>query len=319
MTHISRRMFLKQTLAGPPALIAGTSALLAGTSALLTGCATTPPPMPRASDLVALGRCGITVPRVAMGTGTHGWKKASDQTRLGKEGFAGLMAHGVARGSAFIDAADLYGSHEFVKHTLKNTSVRRDQVTILSKVWFAEAPEMTPTTTARPEVERFLREMGVESIDICLIHCVQAPDWTDSLKRIRDDLSELKQKGMVRAVGCSGHTLAAMKTAAAHPWIDVILARINPEHRRMDPKATTDEVAAVLKQARLDGKGVIGMKIYGCGDLATPERRLASLKYVLDNNLVDAMTIGFTAPEQIDDTMNAVDSILKARAMPLAS
>lgn len=300
MNHISRRTFVKRTLAG--------------TTAFLAGCAATPPPLPAASDLVTLGRSGITVPRVAMGTGTHGWKKASDQTRLGKEAFTRLIAHGVARGSSFIDAADLYGSHHCVKYALKNSTIQRDQVVILSKVWFAEAPEMTPTTTARPEVERFLREMGVETIDICLIHCVQAPDWTEKLKRMRDDLSELKQRGLVRAVGCSCHTLAALKTAAAHPWVDVILARINPEHRRMDPKATTDEVAATLKRARQAGKGVIGMKIYGCGDLATPERRTASLRYVLDNNLVDAMTIGFTAPEQIDDTMNAIDTIVRTPA-----
>lgn len=295
---VSRRTFVKRT-------VIGASALLAGCAELCVDAPLT------AADRVPLGASGVVVPRVAMGTGTHGWKKASDQTRLGKESFARLMAHGQDRGAAFVDAADLYGSHEFVSHALKTGAIARDKVAILSKVWFAEAPEMTPTDRARPEVERFLAEMGVDEIDVCLVHCVQDKAWPEQLERIRDELSELKAKGAVRSVGCSCHTHAALERAADHPWVDVILARINPEHKRMDDDATTDRVAATLKRARANGKGVIGMKIFGCGDLTSPSQREASLRYVLQNDLVDAMTIGFTAPEQIDDTMETIDRILR--------
>jgi len=297
MQDVTRRSFVKSSLLGA--------------SAVMTGCASVRTPVkPGAADRVALGRSGLVVPRVAMGTGTHGWKRVSDQTRLGKEKFTRVIAHGVERGSAFIDAADLYGSHEYVKYALKQGRISRDKVTILSKIWFAEAPEMTPTQTARPEVERFLKEMDVDWIDICLIHCVQDADWPEKQKRMRDELSALKQEGLVRAVGCSCHTHAAVTTAANHPWVDVILARINNGHKRMDNDATTDQVAETLKQAKANGKGVLGMKIFGCGDLTSPDQRDASLRYVLENRLVDAMTIGFTAPEQIDDAMGNMDRIL---------
>jgi len=298
---VSRRTFVKRTVLGASALLAGCTeqSVVERVDTPLT-----------AADRVPLGVSGVTVPRVAMGTGTHGWKNASDQTRLGMENFARLMAHGQNRGSAFVDAADLYGSHEFVRNALKTGAIARDKVAILSKVWFAEAPEMTPTDTARPEVERFLEEMGVDEIDVCLIHCVQDSQWPEQLERMRDELSELKAKGAVRAVGCSCHTHAALERAADHPWVDVILARINPEHKRMDADATTDGVGATLKRARVNGKGVIGMKIFGCGDLTSPAQREASLRYVLEKDLVDAMTIGFTAPEQIDDTMGMIDTIL---------
>jgi len=298
MQDLTRRKFIQQS-------VVGATCLWAGCTSPITQ------PEPNAADRVRLGDKGIRVPRVAMGTGTLGWKRASDQTRLGKEKFTRLVAQGVERGAAFIDAADLYGSHEFVKHALKNASIPREQVAILSKVWFGEAPEMTPTHTARPEVERFLKEMGVEWIDICLIHCVQDPDWPGQLERMRDELSELKQRGLVRAVGCSCHTHAAMRVAAEHPWVDVILARINPEHKRMDEDAGTDEVATTLKMARANGKGVIGMKIFGCGDIKTKEGRKASLEYALHGGLVDSMTIGFTAPEQISEAMDHIDGILK--------
>jgi len=298
MDGMSRRTFLKR------------SAL--GASALLTGCASKggPRKAPAAADRVVLGQSGLSVPRVAMGTGTHGWKRISDQTRLGKEAFTRLMLHGVERGAAFIDAADLYGSHAFVRHALENGPIPRDRVTILSKIWVTEAPGMQPAGDARVEVERFRRELGVKTIDICLIHCMEDATWPEKQKTIRDGLSKLKAEGVVRTVGCSCHSHAALKAAAEDPWTDVILARINPEHKRMDGDAATAEIARTLKSARSNGKGVIGMKIFGCGDLAAPDQRRASLEYVLNNGLVDAMTIGFRSPGEIDDTMAAIDAIL---------
>ena len=293
MHEVSRRAFLKNAMVG--------------TTALLAGCTLEEEVRHEAEiDRVPLGKTGLVVPRLALGTGTHGWKKVSDQTRLGQAGFTRLMAHGAERGAAFIDAADLYGSHGFVKHALADGSISRDDVVILSKIWFGEAPEMTPTTTARPEVERFLKEMGVDHIDICLIHCVQDPLWPEHLERMRDELSRLKEKGLVRAVGCSSHTQAALDVAVDHPWVDVVLARVNPEGKRMDPAVTPEARAETLKRAKARGKGVLGMKIYGCGDLSSRERRYASLDYVLRNDLVDAMTIGFDAPEQIDDTATGI-------------
>ncbi len=299
MAGITRRRFVQHTLAG--------------TTALLAGCAPIQEERkPLAADRVPLGRCGLKVPRVAMGTGTHGWKQASDQTRLGQEKFTRLVAHGVERGAAFIDAADLYGSHGFVKHALKRAAIPRKDVVILSKIWFSEAPGMEPDTSARPAVERFLKEMGVETIDICLLHCVQDPQWPKQLEGMRDGLSELKAEGVVRAVGCSCHTHAALAAAADHPWVDVIMARINPEHQVMAKNASTEEVARTLKRARDNGKGVIGMKIFGCGALTTPKQRRASLQYVFQRGLVDTVTLGFTEPDQVDDAMNVLDGVLQA-------
>jgi len=300
MNGMSRRAFIKRTALGA--------------SALLAGCASGggPPKVPAAADRVPLGRSGLSVPRVAMGTGTHGWKRVSDQTRLGKEAFTRLMMHGVERGAAFIDAADLYGSHAFVKHALASGPIPRERVTILSKIWVTEAPEMQPAGDARIEVERFLREMGVETIDICLIHCMEDAGWPGKQQKIRDGLSELKDEGVVRTVGCSCHTHAALRAAVVDPWTDVIMARINPEHKRMAGDASTGEIAQTLRSARSMGKGVLGMKIFGCGDLTAPGQRRASLEYVLNNGLVDAMTIGFVEPGQIDDTMDTIDAILAA-------
>jgi 1-deoxyxylulose-5-phosphate synthase len=258
---------------------------------------------------VALGGTGLVVPRLAMGTGTRGWERASDQTRLGRPEFVRLMRHGIERGAAFIDAADLYGSHEYTRATL--AEVPRERVTLLTKIWFGSAPKMQPTTTARPEVERFLRELGTEYLDIVLIHMVTAPAWPGELERMRDELSALKQAGVVRAIGCSCHSHAALEVAAQHPWVDVILARINPGGKNMDQDASIADVRGTLVRARQNGKAVIGMKVYGNGGWATPEQRRESLRSAFADGLVDAVTIGHLGTDQFDDTLQNLGSVLE--------
>ena len=146
-------------------------------------------------------------------------------------------------------------------------------------------------------------ELG-QRLDVCLIHLMTDAQWPTEFERVRDELSELKEKGDVGAVGVSCHDFGALKVASAHPWVDVIFARINymgGSENRCDGPA--DEVAAVLKTARRNGKAVVGMKIFGGGSLVTPEERGASLQFVLGNDLVDATTIGMKSPTEVDDTL----------------
>ena len=138
---------------------------------------------------------------------------------------------------------------------------------------------------------------------------MQNGKWADAYERIRDGLSELKQKGMVRAVGVSCHDLGALKVAATHPWTDVIFARINNKGKEAAMDASVEEVTEVLKLARKNGKAIVGMKIFGAGALVKPEQKDASLNYVFKNNLVDAITIGMLKPEEVDDTLSRMSKI----------
>ena len=75
----------------------------------------------------------------------------------------------------------------------------------------------------------------------------------------------------------------------------------------MDDKP--EVVLPVIQQIHDAGKGVVGMKIFGCGELTGDKQRDASLQYVVDSNVVDAMTIGFVKEEQIDDTIKRLGAI----------
>jgi len=137
-------------------------------------------------------------------------------------------------------------------------------------------------------------------------------EWPEQHKRVRDELDELKDKGAVKAVGVSCHDFGALKAAATHPWVDVILARINNVGREAMMDASVEEVVPVLKQAKANGKSIIGMKIFGAGRLTSPEQKDASLKFVFENELVDAITVGMLSTEQIDDTVARMNKALNA-------
>ncbi len=247
-----------------------------------------------ASDVVVLGKTGIRTSRLAMGTGTVGSGHHSNQTALGLKGLSDLLLNGYDHGLRFFDSADAYGSHPHVAEALKHVS--RDKVTVLTKTW-ARDPK-----TARADLDRFRRELGTDTIDICLMHCLTEGDWTERYKGVMDVLSEAKEKGTIRAHGCSCHSIEALRAAAKSPWVEVDLARINPIGSHMD--ASPQEVVSVLKEMKAAGKGVIGMKILGQGDLRG--RVDDALRYALSLGVLDAFTIGAESRSEQEDLIRRI-------------
>jgi len=247
-----------------------------------------------AHDTVTLGSTGIKTSRLAMGTGTVGYDHHSNQTSLGVKGLSDLLLNGYDHGLRFFDAADSYGSHPHVAEALKH--VKRDQVTVLTKSWARDAAGM------RADLDRFRRELGTDYLDICLMHCVTEADWTTRYRSAMDVLEEAKQKGTVRAHGCSCHSIEALRAAAKSPWVEVDLARINPIGSHMDADPAT--VVGVLKEMKAAGKAVVGMKILGQGDLS--KRQDEAIKYALSLGLLDAFTIGAESRQEQEDLMRRI-------------
>lgn len=294
MRQINRREFVEQ------------AALAAGALALGGPLAAEAPGVPRkVTDKVRLGRTGITSSLVGIGTGTIGGGKQSNQTRLGQEQFTALFRHAFNRGITFFDVADQYGSHPFLRPAIKG--LPRDKFVIQTKSNSRTAEGI------RADLDRFRRELDVDYLDTVLIHCVTEPDWNTRYQAVKDVLSEAKQKGILRAHGCSCHTLEALEAAAADPWVEVDLARFNPWGLHMDNKKDAprekapEYVRPVLERMKKAGKGVIGMKILAQGDMTKGDDRLArareSLRFALGSGVLDNFVIGFESPQQIDEIL----------------
>jgi aryl-alcohol dehydrogenase-like predicted oxidoreductase len=283
LPSLHRRDFLAQSAAASAAIAAAGAipARAAARVALPTG----------PTQKVTLGKSGIQVSLIGMGTGSVGTNQSSNQVKLGVKGFTKVVRHALERGVCFFDVADQYGSHVFLREALKG--VPRDQYVIQTKTHAKDE------RIARSHVERYCLELGVEMIDILLLHCMTTKTWPEDHAGAMEYLAKAKAQGLIRAHGTSCHGFDPLRTSAKHPFVEVDLARINPEGLIMDQKP--DEVASELQEFHDRGCGVVGMKILGEGRINTPERIDASLRYVLGLGTVDAFVIGFESAEQVDD------------------
>lgn len=281
---------------------------LAGLSVLQSGVANVNLSLPvdLAVDRVKLGDSGLIVSRIAMGTGTSGYNKASNQTRLGMDTFVKMAHHAYERGIRLYDMADGYGSQPYVGEAIK--TLPRENITLLTKMWTHENGS-DKIESVSENIDRYRKETGSDYIDILLMHCMSSGDWSQTRTHYMDGFSKAKQDGLVKAVGVSCHNIEALAEAAVNPWVDVIMARINPFGTNMD--GSPEEVNKVLAIAKQNGKGVIGMKIFGEGKHVAEDEREQSIRFALTEGNIHCMTLGLESIAQMDD---AIERVMRNKA-----
>ncbi len=291
MTDLNRRQFVARTLGGAGALALGAALVKADDAQ---------PQKKRATDLVPLGKTGLKVSRFGLGSGTNGWEHESNQTRAGIDSFVKLIRHAYDRGVNFFDAADMYGTHAYFRKALEG--IPREKIVLVTKINWRE------TKTPAKALDRFRLELGMDYLDIALVHCAETGDWPnrDKEKKALAALREAKEKGIVKAIGVSCHGMEPLRTASEVPGLDYHLVRINHAGAVMDGKP--DEVVPIIRKMHDAGRAICGMKINGAGQLKG--RLDESLRFVLGLGCVDTMTIGFEKPEEIDDFIARMDRVL---------
>lgn len=297
MEKINRRSFIYSSAIGLTGYATLTATGLAGLGFK---------PATATIDKVKLGNSGLTVSRVALGTGSIGGNHQSNQTKLGMSNFVKLAHHAYDRGVHFFDTADSYGSYPYVREAFKE--IPREKITLLGKMWTENDPSKAePVDKA---LDRFRTETGSDYFDIMLLHCMVNGKWQEEKKRYIDYFSKAKQDGKIKAVGVSCHNFEALKVAVDDPWVDVILARINPFQAHMDGSPT--EINALLERARNNGKGIIGMKIFGNGDRVLETEREESITFALKKSSIHCMTLGMESIAHVDDAVDRVMRIAKS-------
>lgn len=260
-----------------------------------------------AADAVPLGGTDLRLSRLCLGTGMRGFNRESNHTRMGRKRFTRLLRGAYERGVRTFDSADLYGTHPYIVPALEG--IPRDNYQIISKIWYREGglPERE-----RPDadvvVERFLRELKTDYIDLLLIHCVTDADWPRKMARQMEIIARLKEKGVVRAHGVSVHSLPALRACVTEPWVESVHTRINPYGMSMD--GAPEEVVPVIRAIHEAGKGVVGMKVVGAGKLRhDAERRAASVRFSLGLGCVDVLNVGCESLEELDDMAGMIQRV----------
>src|ERR1039458_9298211 len=293
MSSYSRRDFLKTGIA------AGTLASV-GPVPLYAARAT-------ATDKVTLGKSGIDVTRLAFGTGSN---NGHVQAALGQEQFTKLVHYAYDRGIRFFETAEAYVTPAMLGEALKG--IPRDSYQLMTKVTTDEGVD--------PQVrfDEMRRTSKTEYFDIMLLHWQHTDNCVSETSRWQDGILEAQSKKVIRSRGASVHGLPALRQMPGNKWLEVAMIRMNHNGTRMDGPTYEDnnnpdhrdEVVAHVKQVKKDGMGVISMKLCGDGTFTRHEDRQAAMKFAFKNAGVDAVTVGFKSPAEIDEAIDNLNIAL---------
>ena len=293
-SRFTRREFIQTSLAATSAIVLGADTLKAATKRT-------------AVDQVALGKTGIKLSRLGMGTGSNSGQIQHD---LGREGFNSLIRYAYDQGITYFDCSQTYETFEWLGGAVKG--LPREKLFIQSKI--PGQPENILSV-----IDHHRKVFDTDYLDTMLIHCMIKDGWTDQWKRIMDGFDEAKQKGWIRSKGVSCHSLPALRGATETPWAEVHLVRVNPQGRRIDgpeEMVWTDKVHEVepvvtqLKAMKAKGRGVIGMKIIGNGEFVNAEDREKSIRFAMSRAELDSVVIGFKNRDEIDEAIRRINSAL---------
>jgi predicted aldo/keto reductase-like oxidoreductase len=305
MTKVSRREFIGATFGATA--IAGAGLLIARqppeVDNIVAVSATVDPSIKKPTDRVRLGKSGLTVSLVGVGTGSVGWGHASNQTRLGQEAFTRLMRHALDNGITFFDLADQYGSNPYFRKAMQG--VPRDRYIIQTKT------DSRDPQAAREDIDRYLKELNTDHIDSLIIHCVTEGDWTTRYRGVMDVFEEAKRAGKIRAQGVTCHSFAALQAAAASDWVQINQVRWNPRGAHMDADVQT--VGELFRKMRAKGQGMIGMKVVGQGDIVSGLKSLtpeACFRFQIESSAVDSFVVGVEKLDHVDEMLRGTQVAL---------
>ncbi len=164
-----------------------------------------------------LGRTGLSVSTICLGTMQFGW------TAVEQEAHA-ILNRAVESGCNFIDTADIYSSwvegnrggesETVIGNWLVSGSVRRQDVIIASKVRGKMGDGANDEGLSRQHIfnaiDDSLRRLQTEYIDLYQLHW---PDLETPLEETLTALNDLVRMGKVRYIGCSNYPAWLMMKA----------------------------------------------------------------------------------------------------------
>jgi aryl-alcohol dehydrogenase-like predicted oxidoreductase len=293
MAHCSRRYFLKTGLA---------AGVLAGTGRLPLRAA-----RGTASDWVTLGKSGVTVTRLAFGTGTFSGRT---QRELGQDQFTRLVRHAYDQGIRFFETSETYGEmHKMLGTALKG--IPRDTYRLMSKVTTREG------VNPQEKIDELRKLANTDYFDVMLMHYQHVGTWPTDTVRWQDGILEAKLKKAVVGHGASVHGLPALRRFPGNKWLEIAMIRMNHKGTKMDAEdyntngvGNVSEVVTHMKQVRSEGMGVISMKLIGEGAFTTREDRQAAMKFAFNDAGVDCVTVGYKNTAEIDEAIENLNRAL---------
>ena len=200
-----------------------------------------------------LGRTGLKVSVLSLGTG--GPNRFGQARYVSRKDIISLARRALDLGINYFDTA---GSYEDAESRLGEAlrGVPRDQYYLSSKVLPLNGNSMISAAETRQLVERTLRRMRVEALDILFLHRLSPQSYDEALVRLAPALQSLRAEGKIRFIGISESTTldqrhGVLKRALQDDFFDTIMVAYHMANRSAEEE--------VLPLAQAKDVGVIGM------------------------------------------------------------
>jgi len=188
-------------------------------------------------DYTTLGKTGLKVSVAGLGCG--------GPSRLGMRGDAGaegravrLVKQALDLGVNFLDTAQNYGTEGVVGKAI--AGMPRDRVILSTKKTLPAPDDANPEATIVEGLEKSLKLLGTEYIDIYHLHGVEPKDYQFAQTRLIEPMRRLQEQGKIRFVGVTegfvvdtAHTMLA-DSLKKNLW-DVVMvgfSLLNPSARK---------------------------------------------------------------------------------------
>jgi len=279
---ITRRDFVKGTLA------ATTLAVYPG-----LGCSDEQIQQYDAKDLPTreLGSTGIKIPLIALGTGSRFCAADNDEGQR-------ILTHALDNGLFYWDTANIYTtdtviSEERIGKILKH---RRREVFLSSKISSRKLEE------AKKDVEVSLARLKTDHFDILKIHSIESLEDVENIEKsgLISFLHQLRQQGITRFIGFSGHSSAEAMAAMVKRFdLDSMLIALN---HYSDDGDEFEEHA--IPMAAKKGMGVMAMKVIRPRETVPGIDPQNLIKYALSLPYVNGAVIGIDSMELLKENLN---------------
>ncbi len=229
------------------------------------------------------GLAGLKVTRLGFGT----LSISPLQNSVSPESGAELLCYAWHKGIRFWDTAELYENYQVLRQALQRLP---EQPVIATKTYAWTAAQ------AERSFRLACRQLGVESIDIMLLHEQSAntlPGHMDALEW----LAEARKRGWIRATGVSTHSVACVRVAARLPHVDVIHPIYNQEGIGIVDGSAVD-MAREIETAHSRGVGIYGMKVLGGGTLYKQPQQ--ALEHAFSRPWLDSVVVGMATQAEVD-------------------
>jgi len=157
-------------------------------------------------EYVNLGKAGVKVSRICLGTMTYGSKKWREWV-LEEEESRPFIRRALELGINFFDTADMYSvgvSEEILGRALKDFGPSRDRVVIATKVYNPMGDDPNQRGLSRKHIRHAiddsLRRLGTDYVDLYQIHRL---DHETPMEEILDALDGVVKEGKALYIGAS--------------------------------------------------------------------------------------------------------------------